>query len=84
GTVDETPIYIREINHAIIRYKAASVILAHNHPGGSTAPSLSDREATKKIIDALEYMNVDVIDHIIVAGDKYYSFAVKGLFGMGY
>ncbi|MCL2352486.1 MAG: DNA repair protein RadC [Firmicutes bacterium] len=84
GTVDETPVYIREINHAIIRYKAASVILAHNHPGGSTASSASDREATKKIMDAAGYMNVEVVDHIIVAGDKYSSFAAKGLFGMGY
>ncbi len=77
GTIDETPVYPREIVETALKHQAASVILTHNHPSGILAPSRSDIEATKKIISALETINVEVIDHIIVAGDKYYSFSEK-------
>lgn len=78
GTLEEAPIYAREIVKAAIRYDANKVILAHNHPGGTCHASMADREATKRIKAALELVNVKIIDHIIVAGDKYVSFAEKG------
>ncbi len=77
GTITETPVYPREIVITALKHDAASVILAHNHPGGILSPSKSDIEATKKVISALETVNIEVIDHIIVAGDKYFSFFEK-------
>ncbi len=79
GTINEAPVYPRLIVETALRHRANSIILAHNHPGGTLQPSLADVEITKKIITALEPISIKVIDHIIVAGDSYYSFAEKGL-----
>ena len=79
GTIDSAPVYPRVIVEAALRYKATSMILAHNHPGGSLQPSSADLDATKKIQSACEAISVSVVDHIIVAGDKYFSFADRGL-----
>jgi DNA repair protein RadC len=58
---------------------AASVILCHNHPSGNTSPSKKDQEITSKCKSAGLFLDMPVIDHIIVAGDKYFSFADEGL-----
>lgn len=79
GTINETPVYPRVIVEAVLRHQANSVILAHNHPGGSLRPSDADLQITKRIVAALEAISVHVVDHIIIAGDKYFSFAEKGL-----
>ncbi|TEB07133.1 hypothetical protein Psch_00676 [Pelotomaculum schinkii] len=78
GTINETPVYPRIIVETVLRHQANSVILAHNHPGGSMRPSDADLQITKRIIAALEAISVHVADHIIVAGDRYFSFAEKG------
>ncbi|AUG57775.1 RadC family protein [Acetivibrio saccincola] len=79
GTINEAPIYPRIIVETALRHKANSVILAHNHPGGSLNPSRGDVEATKVIKNALESISIKVVDHIIVCGEKYVSFAERGL-----
>lgn len=79
GTINEAPVYPRIIVEAALRHQAASVILAHNHPGGSLKPSNADMAVTKKIISALDAIDIHVVDHIIVAGDQYTSFAEKGI-----
>ena len=79
GTINEAMIYPRLVVEYALRHKAAAVILAHNHPGGSTGPSSADRDITKKLAAALEMISVRVIDHIIVAGTKYASLAEKGM-----
>ena len=84
GTVDEAAIYPREVVRAAIQDKATGVILAHNHPGGTLKPSNADAEVTRQIIDGLRFIGVDVLDHIVVAGDTYYSFASRGQFVEGY
>ena len=81
GTINEAPVYPRLIVEAALRHQANTVILAHNHPGGSLQPSGADIEVTKRITTALEAISINVMDHIIVAGDKYVSFAEKGLIG---
>ena len=78
GTINEAPVYPRLLVEAAIRHKANSVILAHNHPGGTLNPSRADIEATRTICTALESISIKVIDHIIVCGEKYYSFAENG------
>lgn len=78
GTINEAPVYPRMLVEAALRHKANCVILAHNHPGGSMNPSRADIEATRTICKALEAISIKVIDHIIVCGGKYYSFAENG------
>jgi len=84
GTVDEAAVYPREVIKTAIQDKVTGVILTHNHPGGSMRPSRADMEVTRQIVEGLEYIGTSVIDHIIVAGDTYYSFAARGQFVVGY
>ena len=79
GTIDQAPVYPRVIVEAVLRHQAHSVILAHNHPGGTLEPSQADINITRKITAALETISVRVLDHIIVADGKYFSFADHGL-----
>ncbi len=79
GTINESPVYPRLIVETVLRHQAHSVILAHNHPGGSLQPSQEDMAITKNIASALEPISVQVMDHIIVAGDKYMSFKERNL-----
>lgn len=79
GTINEAPVYPRLIVETALRYQAASIILAHNHPGGSRQPSPADVEVTQKIKAATEAIAIAVVDHIIVAGDGYFSFAENRL-----
>ena len=79
GTIDSAAVYPRIIIETVLRHQASSIILAHNHPGGSLQPSSADIDATKKIISACDAISIRVVDHIIVAGEHYFSFADKGL-----
>ncbi len=74
GTVDHTPVYIREIIHRALEHAASSIILVHNHPSGDVTPSRADIEMTKKIISAAEALSIIVHDHIIVGRDGHASF----------
>ena len=82
GALDEVAVYRRAVVEAVIKTNASKVILAHNHPSGTTHPSAADNEATREVSEALKAMKVDVVDHIIVAGDKYYSYAARGSTGI--
>lgn len=75
GTINEAPVYPRLIVETALRHKAASIILAHNHPGGRLEPSQADILVTQKIKTAMDAISIAVVDHIIVANDSYYSFA---------
>lgn len=79
GTINEAPVYPRIIVETALRHQANSVILAHNHPGGSLNPSREDIEVTRRIVTAFNAISIRVVDHIIVGGDKYMSFAERGL-----
>lgn len=79
GTINEAAVYPREIVKLVLSKNANSVILAHNHPSASLQPSSQDIETTKRIASALQTVSVKVIDHIIVAENRFTSFAEKGL-----
>ena len=64
---------------AALKANACDIILSHNHPSGNLKPSRADEELTKKIKEAGTYLDVKVLDHIIVTGEGYYSFADEGL-----
>ena len=79
GTINEAPVYPRIIVETALRHKANSIILSHNHPGGSLKASNADIDVTRKICQAMKPISINVVDHIIVAGDRYISFAEQGL-----
>jgi len=79
GTINEAPVYPRLVVETALRHKANSIILAHNHPGGSLKASNADIDVTRKICQAMKPISINVVDHIIVAGDRYLSFAEQGL-----
>jgi len=64
---------------AALDHQTAGIILAHNHPSGNPAPSTKDIALTKKLIDGGELLDITVLDHIIVAGSTYFSFADEKL-----
>lgn len=77
GTVDHTPVYVREVVKRALELSATAIILVHNHPSGDPTPSRADIDMTKMIIDAAKPLGVLVHDHIIVGRDRVASF--KGL-----
>ena len=80
GTVNSTPITVKKVVAMAVNSNATGVILAHNHPGGIALPSKSDLRATEKIFRALELINIQLCDHIIVADDDFVSLADSGNF----
>ncbi len=75
GSLTTSAIYPREVIQKVLSYDAASVILVHNHPSGSLTPSGSDRAVTKKLKVALASIDVEILDHLIVGGNDFFSFA---------
>ncbi len=82
GTLAQTSVYPREVVRAALAKNAAAVILAHNHPSGSTAPSQADRSLTQVLKSALALVDVTVLDHCIVGRGDTRS-AVRSMAMMG-
>lgn len=78
GTIDNASVHPREVVRRVLHHNAAAIILAHNHPSGNANPSQSDKVITAKLKQALEMIEVRVLDHFIV-GDEIVSFAERGL-----
>lgn len=74
GTVDHTPVYVREVVKRALELSATAIILVHNHPSGDPAPSRADIEMTKQITASAGSLGIVVHDHIIVGKDGYASF----------
>lgn len=81
GTIDETPIFPREVVKRALELNASSLILTHNHPSGDPSPSKADIEVTENVEKALDAMDIRLHDHLIIAKDDYFSFASNGLIG---
>ncbi len=81
GTLTQTSVYPREIVKRALAHNAASIIFAHNHPSGEASPSQADRALTKTLADALALVDVQVLDHFIVAPGASLSFAEQGIMG---
>ncbi|MFZ4857506.1 MAG: RadC family protein [Desulfuromonadaceae bacterium] len=79
GTVKEAAVYPRHVVEVAIRHRAVSVILAHNHPAGTSTPSPQDHHLTRLLVQALGPLDIKVLDHIIVASNNAYSFASEGV-----
>jgi DNA repair protein RadC len=79
GSFDSTTVQPRLIAQDALRCNASAIILAHNHPSGVAEASEQDIVVTKNICDAMRLIDVKVLDHIIIAGNEYTSFAETGL-----
>ena len=79
GSIDRTHVYPREIVREALRLNASGVIFAHNHPSGSSKPSTSDKILTDTLKEALNIIDVRVLDHIVVGDNESSSFAELGL-----
>jgi DNA repair protein RadC len=79
GGITSTLVDVRLVLKKALEVGAVSIILSHNHPSGKREPSISDRELTEKVKDAARTLDIKVLDHIIIADQKYFSFADEGL-----
>ncbi len=79
GTIDNASIYPREVVKRALYHNAAAVIFAHNHPSGINEPSRADQQITEKLKQALNLLDIRVLDHFIIGEGIPYSFAEHGL-----
>jgi len=79
GTLNASLVHPREVFKDAIMHTAASVVLAHNHPSGDPEPSEDDITITKRLIEAGKILGIEVMDHIIIAKNGFFSFKEKGL-----
>lgn len=79
GTLCQTSVHPREIVKRALALNAAAVVFAHNHPSGVAEPSRADELLTRSLKDALQLVEVRVLDHLIVAHGDTMSFAERGL-----
>ncbi len=79
GTLNQSIVHPREVFYPAIKDRAASIIIAHNHPSGQLFPSRADKQVTTRLKDAGKLIGIDVVDHIILTPDGFYSFQDEGL-----
>lgn len=78
GTVDTITLHPREIFSDAIKHKVFGIILVHNHPSNNPIPSHNDIISTKKLIDIGNFLKIQVLDHMIVTTDSFYSLKEEG------
>ncbi|RYY73839.1 MAG: JAB domain-containing protein [Gammaproteobacteria bacterium] len=79
GTIDGASVYPREVVKKALAKNSAAVILAHNHPSGIAEPSQADQRITQRLQDALNLVDIRVLDHMVVGDSEVISFAERGL-----
>ncbi len=79
GSVTNTLVDTKIIASHAISFMATGIILCHNHPSGNCRPSQEDKKITLKVIEAMKLLDCELIDHVIVSGNNYYSFIDDGL-----
>ena len=78
GSLDSTVAHPREVFRDAIAGRAAAIVLFHNHPSGDPRPSSDDVTLTARLVEAGQVVGIDVLDHLILADQRYYSFAEAG------
>jgi DNA repair protein RadC len=80
GGLDGAPVHPREVYSPAIRDGACTVVVAHNHPSGDAAPSAEDRLVTERLREAGALVGIQLLDHLVVGAQRYYSFAEEAFF----
>ena len=78
GTINHTQVHPRELVKAGLKYNCAAVIVAHSHPSGEAKPSDADRRITQRLKQALDLVDIRLLDHLVVGGMDIVSFAERG------
>ena len=78
GTVKDAYVHPREVVEVALAHHASAVVLAHNHPSGHLEPSQADHALTRRLVQALGAIEIEVMDHFIIADNQAYSFAENG------
>ena len=78
GTLNKSIVHPREVFADAISDRAAGIVFVHNHPSGNTEPSEEDFAITERLLGAAKIVGIDVIDHIIVGKESYFSFQTEG------
>lgn len=78
GTLGHVEVHPREIVREAMKCNAAAIILAHNHPSGKAEPSKADRAITERIVKVCLFMEIQVLDHLVIGHGEYVSFAERG------
>lgn len=79
GTINAAAVYPRVVVEQVLKHGASAVIFAHNHPSGIAEPSMADKQITQQLKHALALIDVSVLDHMIIANHRCYSFAEHGI-----
>lgn len=79
GSIDQAPVYVREIARRAMDLGSAAVILVHNHPSGDPTPSRADIEITRQVVGALKPLGIAVHDHIVMGANDHASLKSLGL-----
>ena len=79
GSVDTSIVHPREVMIPAIKESATKIVLIHNHPSGDPSPSQADIEITHRVSKAGEIIGIKLLDHIIIGGTEFYSFADEGM-----
>lgn len=80
GTINSAIVGVREVYRTLIQRSACSWIAIHNHPSGDCTPSPEDIQLTKRLAEAGELLNIQLLDHVIVSTDSFCSLRERGLF----
>ncbi len=75
GSLESSLVHPREVFAPAVREGAAALVVAHNHPSGDATPSAEDREVTERLRQVGELLGIEMLDHVVVGADRYYSFA---------
>ena len=78
GSLNSVEVHPREIAREALKFNAAALILAHNHPSGHAEPSLADKEVTGQIQNVCMLLNIRLLDHLVIGKGQYVSFAERG------
>lgn len=79
GTINQAAVYPREVVRSALRHNASACIITHNHPSGNPEPSNSDCALTRRLKQALDLIDVNLLDHVITASGHTISLAERGL-----
>ncbi|MBW1765350.1 MAG: DNA repair protein RadC [Deltaproteobacteria bacterium] len=79
GSLTGSAVYPREVVTQALENRAAAMVFVHNHPSGNSAPSPEDKKLTRDLVFSAHLLSIQVLDHVIIGNNKYFSFADEGL-----
>ncbi|MBZ5552399.1 MAG: DNA repair protein RadC [Acidobacteriia bacterium] len=79
GTIDSASVYPREIVKRALAVSSSALVAVHNHPSGNPEPSREDQRLTQELREACKLVDIVLLDHIVIGGNDYFSFAEKGM-----